>query len=175
MTIAASPHRVRPRLDALCPSTATRPLRSWLVAICVLWAILWLQLGVVPAPWNRVLALVLFGVACGDTVIYGMTVRPRHEVGPKAPGLLSSSAVGVLALAAVSWTPFLAIGTLYSLLSRSIGPLAFILIFGVPVSLVLAISGYLLILLLLAAGRVLAWATSAPWRRRRAKRRIASS
>jgi hypothetical protein len=151
------------RLSALCPSTATRPLRSWLVAINVLWVALWAQFGITPTSWNRLLALIVFGIACGDTVLYGTTLGPRRP-GVKRPGVLSSSAIGVLTIAAVSWAPFLAVGAGFSIVSRSVDPLAVILIFGVPISLVLAVAGFLLIALLLVAGRVLVWAKLAPHR-----------
>lgn len=157
--IAPSSRRTsaHPLLGSLCPTTATRPQRSWLVVISSLWLLLWLQFEVVPASWSRLTALTLFSMACCDTVLYGMSLRTARAQGP-GPGILSSSAIGVLTLGAVSWIPILVIGAAYCLVSLSIGPIAVLLFFGLPVSLALFIAGYVVILVLLGVGRLLGWA-----------------
>jgi hypothetical protein len=71
---------------------------------------------------------------------------------------LSSSAIGVLTLAAASWAPIFLLGAITSITSASIGPLAVLVIFGLPVSLALAVAGFLVILILLGTGRALVWA-----------------
>jgi hypothetical protein len=158
MIMATSPcRRAHPRLHALSPISASRPRRSWLVAISVLWVSLWLQFAVVPAAWDRLVALVLFGIACVDTVLYGMSLPPRHARGPDEVGVLASSGIGVLTLAAVSWAPILAFGVYASVTTVSIGPLLALLVFGLPVSLAVAGAGLLIMLVLLALGRVLVW------------------
>lgn len=129
--------------------------------ISVLWVGLWLQLLFVPASWSRVVALALFGAACLDTIVFG-AVMPRG-----AAPLLSSPAIGVLVLAAVSWTLLLGVAICYSIALGTIGPLAAVLLFGAPVSLLLAASGYLVLLVLLGAGRSIEWATRRPSRRDR--------
>jgi hypothetical protein len=147
---------VRLHVGSPWPWKAARPRRSWLWVTAGLWATLWLQFLVVPASWNRLVALVLFGLACVDTVAFGVSQRGRG-----ISEVVESAAAGVLVLAVLSWTPLLAVGVGYSVAVASIGPLFGILLFGLPVSLALAIVGYLLLLFLLGLGRLLAWA----WRR----------
>jgi hypothetical protein len=138
-------------LAALCPTSSRWPLRSWLVGISLLWVALWVQLAVVPASSSRVVACVLFGAAAVDTVAFGWTVQPRR-VRRESPGLLLSSGLGVLTLAAVSWTPLVVVGALASIASRSVAPLAVLFFFGLPLALALAIAGYVVVLLLVVVG-----------------------
>ena len=135
------------------------------MGITVLWVALWVQFAVVPAPWNRATAFTLFGIACADTVLYGMSMQRRPASTPRHATVFSSAAVGLRTLAAVSWAPFLGAGIFLSVASLSIGPLALILFFGIPVSLAFAVVGYVALLILLGVGAALVWLQQA--RRRR--------
>jgi hypothetical protein len=169
----------------LSPCGATRPFRTWLLDIALLWSALWLQLAIVQGTLGEVVAISLFAIACALTVLYGMrsytersglpmssltrvtgsrdtevTLRGRQSRSrrascPKAPaGIVRSSAAGVGLLGLISWIP----------LTPLLGLLVIGAFLGSPIALLLAASitgviaagGFLLLVLLIGLGRLLA-------------------
>lgn len=153
------------------------------MGLALLWSVLWVQLGIVQGTLGRAVALSLFASACILTVLYGMRsyrdrsdrlpadlTRPcqsrtavdtpgrragRRQASPKAPpGIVRSSASGVGLLGLISWIPLTPLLGLFVIGAILGSPLALLL--AAAITCVIAAGGFLLLVLLIGLGRLIA-------------------
>ena len=135
------------------------PTARWLVTVSVLWTAMWclpLLLGwldwIPPISVTRVVELGVFAAACVVTVMFGHSMA-RHT---GARWILRSAGLGTLVLWAWSWALVLiATVTLIVTGGDPVGIVG-VLLFGLPISMVLAGFGFLFLLCLLGAGTLVA-------------------
>lgn len=159
----------------LSPCGATRPFRAWLIGIALLWIVLWVVFAVIHDTVGKSIAFSLFGVACADTVLYGMRSYlerrrrarsfPSHAVTPRRhgrratpPGVVMSSAAGTGLLGLISLIPLMPLlGLLLvgSTVDRAPGGFLILLFAGIIWG-VIALGGLVLQMLLISLGRLLA-------------------
>jgi hypothetical protein len=122
-----------------------------------MWATIWFAAVLLPAPWDGAVALAVFAAACLDTIVHGAATRDES-----LGSIFTTSALGVSTLGMVSWTPILAVGLVALVGFAQGGFLVVVLLFGMPISMAVAAVGYLLLLILLGVGRLLAvlWSRS---------------
>lgn len=166
------------------PCGAVRPLRAWLVGIALLWSVLWVQLAIDHGTLGNVVAITLFATACVLTVLYGMrsyversgraTRKPTRITGsrdlempslarrsqdrrasPSVPlGIFRSSAAGVGLIGAISWAPFSPL--LAICVIGAFGGSPQLLLLAAAITCVIAVGGFVLLVLLIGLGRLLA-------------------